>query len=293
MARLLSGKEAAAAMNARLLERSGALQAQGVTPKLVTLRCGENPSDLAYERGAEARAGLTGVTLEKRVFPEDVEQRVLLEAIDQINGDPSVHGCLLFRPLPGHLREGQSALFNRLLPGKDVDAMTDLSGAGVFLGKALGFTPCTPQACMEILDHYSIGCSGRRAAVIGRSLVVGRPAAMLLLGRDATVTVCHTRTADLPRITREADIIVTAAGALGSLTAEHVRPGQVVLDVSVNWDPNRPNAKGGLGAMTGDAVFEAVEPIVEAITPVPGGVGAVTTSVLMAHVIEAAERSLR
>ena len=143
---------------------------------------------------------------------------------------------------------------------------------------------------MEILDYYGIDCKGKNAVVIGRSLVVGKPAAMMLLGKNATVTVCHTKTEDLPGICRKADILVSAAGVLGSLTKDFVRPGQVVIDVSINWDANKPNSKGTLGAIAGDAVFDEVEPIVDAITPVPGGVGSVTTSVLMKHVIEAAER---
>ena len=141
-----------------------------------------------------------------------------------------------------------------------------------------------------MLDHYGIDPKGKRAVVVGRSLVVGKPVAMMLMGRHATVTVCHTRTRDVAEETRRADIVVSAAGDLGLLTAAHVRPGQVVIDVSVNWDANKPNAKGGVGALAGDAVFDEVSQVVDAITPVPGGVGAVTTSVLMRHVAEAALR---
>lgn len=169
--------------------------------------------------------------------------------------------------------------------------MTDLSNAGVFMGKKLGFAPCTPQACMEILDYYGIDCTGKKAVVIGRSLVVGKPAAMMLLGKNATVTVCHTKTKNVEEVAREADILVSAAGVLKSLTKDYVRPGQIVIDVSMNWDPDKVTSKGK-GGMAGDAVFAEVEPIVEAITPVPGGVGAVTTSVLIGHVVEAAERTL-
>ena len=158
------------------------------------------------------------------------------------------------------------------------------------MGKQLGFAPCTPQACMEILDHYGIDCKGKTAVVIGRSLVVGRPAAMMLMQRNATVTICHTKTVDTAAIARQADILVTSAGVLNSLTAGYVRPGQIVIDVSINWDPTKKDGKGGIA---GDADFAAVEPIVEAITPVPGGVGAVTTSVLIGHVVEAAARTLQ
>ena len=153
------------------------------------------------------------------------------------------------------------------------------------MGKELGFAPCTPEACMAILDHYGIDCTGKKAVVIGRSLVVGKPAAMMLMGKNATVTVCHTRTKDVPAVAREADILISAAGVLGSLTKDYVRPGQIVVDVSINWD----EAKGGIA---GDAKYDEVEPIVEAITPVPGGVGTVTTSLSIGHVVEAAKRTL-
>ena len=198
----------------------------------------------------------------------------------------------MFRPLPKHLKADQNEICNRLDPKKDMDCMTDLSNAGVFEGRSdLGYAPCTPEACMEILDYYGIDCKGKSAVVIGRSLVVGKPAAMMLMGKNATVTVCHTKTVNTAEVARSADILVSAAGVLGSLTKDYVRPGQVVIDVSINWDPNKVNSKGGKGAIAGDAVFEEVEPIVEAITPVPGGVGSVTTSVLMKHVVEAAERA--
>lgn len=292
MAKQLLGKEVTAAMNARLQDRVAALKEKGVTPKLAIVRCGENPSDLSYEKGAESRAALIGVEVQKFLLPEDVTKEALIETIETINRDDSIHGCLLFRPLPRHLKAEQDEICNRLAAAKDVDCMTDLSNAGVFTGKKLGFAPCTPQACMEILDYYGIDCKGKTAVVIGRSLVVGKPAAMMLMEKNATVTVCHTKTVNTAEIARKADILVTAAGVLGSLTADYVRPGQVVIDVSINWDENKPNARGGKGAIAGDAVYEAVEPIVEAITPVPGGVGSVTTSVLIGHVVEAAERTL-
>ena len=198
----------------------------------------------------------------------------------------------MFRPLPKHLKADQNEICNRLAPQKDVDCMTHLSNAGVFEGlNDLGFAPCTPSACMEILDYYGIDCKGKNAVVIGRSLVVGKPAAMMLMGKNATVTVCHTKTVNTAEICKGADIIVSAAGVLNSLTADYVRPGQVVIDVSINWDENKTNAKGGKGAIAGDAKFDEVAAIVDAITPVPGGVGSVTTSVLMKHVVEAAERA--
>ena len=283
MAKLLTGREAAAALTAALQHRCAALARRGVTPKLVILRCGGDEADGAYLRGALKRGALCGVDVEVRSLPENEPPQALLDAIDAVNGDASVHGCLLLRPLPPHLRTAEPDICDRLLPEKDVDGMTDASAAAVYLGRAKGFAPCTAEAVTVLLDHYGIDCAGKRAVVIGRSPVVGRPAAMLLLARNATVTLCHTRTADLPAVTRTADIIVTAAGAAGSLTADHVRPGQTVIDVSVNWDAAQNTA-------VGDADDSAAS-IVDAVTPVPGGVGAVTSTVLMAHVIRAAERA--
>lgn len=292
MAKLLLGKEVTDALNAKLMARTAALKEKGVVPTLAIVRCGENPSDLSYEKGATKRAELVGVAVKQYILPGDVTKEALLATIDEINADKAIHGVLMFRPLPKHLKGDQNEICNRLDPKKDVDCMTDLSNAGVFEGRSdLGYAPCTPEACMEILDYYGIDCKGKSAVVIGRSLVVGKPAAMMLMGKHATVTVCHTKTVNTAEVARSADILVSSAGVLGSLTKDFVRPGQVVIDVSINWDPNKPNSKGGKGAIAGDAVFEEVEPIVEAITPVPGGVGSVTTSVLMKHVVEAAERA--
>ena len=293
MAKLLLGKEVTDALNAKLQERTAALREKGVTPTLAIVRCGANPSDLSYEKGATKRAELVGVEIVKYELPEDVTKEALLATIDEINKNDDIHGVLMFRPLPKHLKADQNEICNRLDPKKDMDCMTDLSNAGVFEGRSdLGYAPCTPAACMEILDYYGIDCKGKNAVVIGRSLVVGKPAAMMLMGKNATVTVCHTKTVNTAEIARNADILISAAGVLNSLTKDFVRPGQVVIDVSINWDPEKVNSKGGKGAIAGDAVFDEVEPIVEAITPVPGGVGSVTTSVLMKHVVEAAEKVL-
>lgn len=294
MAELLLGKEVNDALCASLTARTEALRSKGITPTLALLRIGENPADLSYEAGARKRAETVGVAVRHIVLPEDAGKAEVLSRIDALNADDGVHGVLLLRPLPHHLKADGAEICNRLAPEKDVDGMTDLSAAGVFAGRsAPGFAPCTPAACMEILDHYGIDCAGKNAVVIGRSPVVGKPAAMMLLHRNATVTVCHTKTVNTAALCQKADLIITAAGALNSLTEKFVRPGQIVLDVSINWDENKPNAKGGMGAIAGDAAFSAVEPIVAAITPVPGGVGSVTTSVLMKHVIEAAERAVR
>ena len=292
MAKQLLGKEVNEALVAALQARTAALQEKGVKATLGIIRLGENPSDLSYERGATKRAEEVGVAVKNYILPEDASKEDVLKVIDEVNADDSVHGVLMFRPLPKHLKADQDEICNRLAPCKDVDSMTHMSNAGVFEGQDLGYAPCTPAACMEILDFYGIDCKGKNAVVIGRSLVVGKPAAMMLMGKNATVTVCHTKTKDTAAIAREADILISAAGVLKSLTKEFVRPGQIVVDVSINWDAEKINAKGGKGGIAGDAVYEEVEPIVEAITPVPGGVGAVTTSVLIGHVVEAAKRTL-
>ena len=289
MAKRLLGKEVNEALVANLQGRTAALQARGIVPTLGIIRLGENPSDLSYEKGATKRAEEVGVAVKNFVLPEDASKEDVLAVIDQVNADDTIHGVLMFRPLPKHLKADQDEICNRLAPKKDVDSMTHMSNAGVFEGQDLGYAPCTPAACMEILDYYGIDCKGKNAVVIGRSLVVGKPAAMMLMGKNATVTVCHTRTVNTAEICKGADIIVTAAGVLNSLTKDFVREGQIVIDVSMNWNPEKITSKGK-GGMSGDCVFDEVEPIVEAITPVPGGVGAVTTTVLMKHVVEAAEK---
>ena len=280
MAKRLLGKEVTAALNERIKADAEALKAKGVNPTLCIIRIGENESDISYERGATKRCETLGVACEKILLPEDVSQEELLATIDKVNKNDQIHGVLFFRPLPKHL--DQSVIENALDPAKDVDCMTDGSMSGVFTGKNVGFPPCTPQACMEILDHYGIDCTGKKAVVVGRSLVVGKPAAMMLIKKNATVTVCHTRTVDMPSVVREADIVIVAAGRAGVVDDTYLRAGQVVIDVGINV-----NAEGKL---CGDVDFEKAEPIVEAITPVPGGVGSVTTSVLVGHVVEAAKR---
>ena len=280
MAKLLLGKEVTAAMNEKLQARVAALKEKGVSPKLAIVRCGENPSDLSYEKGATARAELIGVEVQKFVLPEDVTKEALIAQIEAINADDSIHGCLMFRPLPKHLKADQDEICNHLAACKDVDCMTDLSNAGVFTGKKLGFAPCTPQACMEILDYYGIDCKGKNAVVIGRSLVVGKPAAMMLMAKNATVTICHSHTVNLAQHTRNADILVAAVGKPGFITKSMVKPGAVVIDVGIN----RVNGK-----VVGD-VMPDVADVAGYITPVPGGVGKMTIVELLENTVEAAEK---
>ena len=283
MAEVLKGMPVAKAISEELKARSEALQAKGVTPTLAIFRVGERDDDLSYERGAMKRAEQTGVAVKNVVLPADVDSETFIKALDDLNHDKTVHGILMFRPLPKQL-DGEKAR-QMLAPEKDVDGCTDGSLAGVFANAKVGFPPCTAQAAMEILKFYGIDPKGKKAAVIGRSLVIGRPVAMMLMHANATVTICHTRTVDVPSITKEADIVIAASGQMESVGAEYVSAGQTVIDVGIGWN----EAKGKL---CGDVKFEEAEPVVAAITPVPGGVGSVTTAVLCKHVIEAAERTL-
>ena len=282
MAKQLLGKEVNASYNERVKEMVSKVVAQGVTPTLGIIRVGEREDDLSYERGATKRCETLGVACEKFVLPEDVSEEELLRTIEEANQNDKIHGVLLFRPLPKHLNEEK--VIQTLDPKKDVDGITDGSLAAVFAGKNLGFPPCTPQGCMEILDHYGYDLTGKKVVVIGRSLVVGKPAAMMALKKNATVTICHTKTKDLAKTCQEADILIVAAGKAGVVDASYVRPGQVVIDVGIHM--------GDDGKLCGDVKYEEVEPVVDAITPVPGGCGSVTTSVLVGHVAEAALRTL-
>ena len=281
MAELWKGAPAAAALTEKLAVQASALRQAGVVPALAIVRVGERPEDLSYERGAVKRCEKVGIAVKRFILSEDASQEELTALLRQINGSPDIHGCLLFRPLPRHMDEG--AVCAALSPAKDVDGITPGSLASVFSGDRLGYPPCTAQACMELLDYYGYDLTGRRAVVVGRSLVIGRPAAMLLLGRNATVTLCHTRTADLAAECRRAEVLIAAAGKAKVIGADHLAPGQVVIDVGINVDED--------GSLTGDVDFAAAQDVVRAITPVPGGVGAVTTTVLARHVLEAAARA--
>lgn len=281
MAELLRGAPVAKMLTEEVAERAARLAAAGVTPKLAIVRVGDNPSDGAYVRGALKRAERAGVEIELVSLSDTVLQDELMGEIARINADRSIHACLLLRPLPAHMDE--PAVCAALAPEKDVDGITPGSLFGVFAGEQTGFAPCTAEAVVELLERSGVEIAGSRVTVVGRSLVIGRPVAMLLMGKNATVTVCHTKTRDLASECACADILVVAAGHAATVGASAVRAGQVVVDVGINVDET--------GALVGDVAFDEVEPLVRAITPVPGGVGAVTTAVLMKHVVEAAERA--
>lgn len=280
MAEIFKGKDVVSALKEKMTADVEALKAKGIIPTLAIVRVGERGDDIAYEKGAMTRCKSVGVEVRNIVLAADASQDELIGEIQKINNDASIHGCLLFRPLPKHIDD--DTVRRALAPEKDVDGITDISMAGVYSGSNTGFPPCTPSACMEILDFFGIDLTGKSAAVIGRSLVVGKPAAMMLIKKNATVTVCHTKTKDMAAVCRNADIVIASAGKAGVVGAEYLSPGQVVIDVGINVDEE--------GNIKGDVDFEAAEKIVSAVTPVPGGVGTVTTSVLVKHVIEAAKK---
>ena len=283
MADLLKGAAVVEAMNAKMTAGIAALKEKGVSPKLAIMRVGERADDISYEKNATKRCETVGVEVQSLVFPEDVDQATLMAALEKLNQDKAVHGILIFRPLPAHL-DGE-AVRAALNPAKDIDGITDGSLAGVFTGSGEGFAPCTAQACIEILDFYGIDCTGKNATIVGRSLVVGKPVSMMLMAKHATVTICHTRTKELPKKVSTAEIVIVAAGKMESITADYFSPGQIVIDVGISWNDEK-------GKLCGDVKFDEAEPIVAAITPVPGGVGTVTTSVLVSNVVEAARRSI-
>ena len=281
MAKLLKGKDVVESLNSKLTEQVSKLKADGITPTLAILRVGEREDDLSYERGAKKRCEQVGVSVKVVALPMDVTEEEYLGELDKLNKDLTVSGILMFRPLPKHIDEMKAR--NMLAAEKDVDGCTDLSLAGVFTNTELGFAPCTAEAAMEILKFYNIPLQGKKAVVIGRSLVIGRPVAMLLMHANATVTICHTKTTDITAITRDADIVVVASGQMESVGKEFLSEGQTVIDVGISWNSEK-------NKLCGDVKFDEAEEIVDAITPVPGGVGGVTTSILVKHVVEAAIR---
>lgn len=283
MAEIWKGAPVAAALSETVAAEAAELTAKGVLPTLAIFRVGERDDDLAYERGAMKRCEKVGVRVKNVVLPADVDSDTFFRTLEALNTDPEVHGILMFRPLPKQL-DGEKAR-RMLAPEKDVDGCTDGSLAGVFTNTALGFPPCTAQAAMEMLRYYGVDPKGKRVAVIGRSLVIGRPVAMMLMHANATVTVCHTRTVDVPAVTREADIVVAASGQMESVGENYLRPGQIVIDVGIGWNEAKQK-------LCGDVRAEEAEPIAAALTPVPGGVGSVTSAVLCKHVVEAAKRRI-
>jgi len=282
MAKILAGKDVVLALESEARVKVEALKERGCAPCMAIVRLGENDGDVSYERSASKRAAGIGLEIRNYRFPQDASEQTLLDCVTEINTDKTIHGALLLRPFPKHINDGK--IRAALSPDKDIDGITDGSLAGVFTNTRRGFAPCTAEACMRILSHYGIEPQGKRAVVIGRSLVIGRPVAMLLMHKNATVTICHTKTRDLPAVVREADIVVAAAGVCESVSADFLRPGQTVLDVGIHVKED--------GKMAGDVNFAEAETLVDAITPVPGGVGLVTTCVAALHTLQSAEASV-
>ena len=281
MANLLKGKPVAEALNEKSIEEVKALEEKGIHPTLAIVRVGEKEEDISYEKGALKRCAEVGVQVKQVLLPEDVDYDLFYQTMDELNKDKEVHGILMFRPVPVHLDKEKARL--SIAPEKDVDGCTDESLSGLFTGDKKGFPPCTAQAVIELCDYYNIDLTGKNVAIFGRSLVIGRPVAMLMMERNATITITHTKTVDEASISRNADIVVSAMGVLRHMTKDYFVEGQTVIDVGINYDEK-------LQKLCGDVDFDEVEPIVDSITPVPGGVGAITTSVLVKHVIEAAKQ---
>lgn len=282
MAQLLKGAPVAEALSARAAAITEKCKTAGISPTLAILRVGDKPDDVAYQRGAVKRLAAAGLFTHEVALSETVSQEELLREVHSLNQNEGVHGILLLRPLPKAMDE--TLIRGAIAPHKDVDGVTDASLAAVFTGQSTGFAPCTARACMELLAHYGVLVEGKRAVVLGRSLVVGRPLAMLLLAQNATVTLCHTKTQNLAEECQRAQLLFVSAGRAAMVNSAFLSPGQVVVDVGINVAKD--------GSLMGDVDAAAAEGIVGAYTPVPGGVGGVTTSVLALQTAEAASRQL-
>ncbi len=282
-AQLIDGNALAAQIRAEVAGRTAALKARGIQPHLAIILVGDNPASQVYVKSKAADSEQTGLKATLERYPASLPESALLERIAALNADAGVHGILVQLPLPAHLNA--SRVIEAIAPEKDVDGF-HIASAGALMTGQPGFRPCTPYGCMKMLQ--SIGMNdlrGKNAVVIGRSNIVGKPMALMLLAANATVTVCHSGTASLAAFTRQADVIVAAAGQRKVLTADMVKPGAVVIDVGMNRDEN--------GKLCGDVDFEGVRQVAGWITPVPGGVGPMTRAMLLVNTIEAAERASR
>lgn len=280
MAKILSGKEVSARIKEKLKAEVAALTEKGVTPGLAVVIVGNDPASKVYVGRKEAMCAELGMYSEKYALPEDTAQSELLALIEKLNSDPNIHGILVQLPLPEPLDE--KAVIAAIAPQKDVDAFHPVNVGKIMIGN-YDFVPCTPAGIMELIAESGVEVEGKNCVVIGRSNIVGKPMSMLLLHKNGTVTICHSRTKNLAEITRNADILVAAVGRAHFVTADMVKPGAVVIDVGMNRLED--------GKLAGDVDFDAVEPIAAAITPVPGGVGPMTISMLMRNTLTAAKRA--
>ena len=276
MAVILDGAALAAKLKTRIREEAGALPRP---PMLAVVLAGEDPASQIYVRGKERDCAECGIRTRTHRLPADVSQRELSALVDRLNRDGDVDGILVQLPLPEGL--DPRPILHAVSPEKDVDCFHPLNAGLLALGEP-GFLPCTPAAVLALLDAYDIPVRGRRCVIIGRSRLVGSPLAQLLTARDGTVTLCHSKTEDLPALTRQADILVSAAGRRGLVTADMIKPGAAVIDVAMNRDPG--------GKLAGDVDFPAAEAVAGFLTPVPGGVGPMTRAMLLRNVLQAADR---
>lgn len=278
----LRGKEVSDAIGAEIREKLPSVEVMlGRKPRLAIVRCGERPEDLSYERNAVKRIREFGMEAVTATFPEDINDNVFQRAFNDLNLDKQVDGILLMRPLPPQLNEG--FIISCIDSEKDVDGVSPVNAAGLYYGSDC-FAPCTAQAVLELMKHYGIGPEGKNVVILGRSDVAGKPLAMLLLRENATVTICHSKTRDLQKITRRADILITAMGSPRHITSDYIKKSAIVIDVGINTDR--------FGKLCGDVDYEDCSLKASAMTPVPGGIGAVTTAVLAKHLFEAANRDL-
>ncbi len=280
MAVELRGINAANKITEDLIEEVKVLNAEGIKPCLAILRIGENPDDLAYERGIENRFKKIGLDIKKFVLDPASKQEDVLKTIDIINNDENLQGCLIFRPLPKGMDD--NIIRNALKAEKDLDGITDSSLSAIFTNSKRGFAPCTAEACIELLKHYNYELIGKSVVVVGRSLVIGKPVAMMLVNENTTVTICHSKTKNMEEVCKKADIVIAAVGKAKMIGKNYASEGQIFIDVGINVD--------SAGNLVGDIDFEELEPMVEAISPVPRGVGSVTTSILARHLVEACKR---
>ena len=271
---ILKGLPVANAINEKLMEQVKSIE--GPLPHLAIIRVGERPDDCSYERGAVKKMDKVGVRCTTYTFDADIDNETFQAEFDKINENPDIDGILMLRPLPKQLDEKQ--IENKIDPRKDLDGISPLNLAKVYAGDESGYAPCTAEAVIEMLDYAGIDIKGKRVTVVGRSLVIGKPVSMLLMKRNATVTVCHTKTVDMAGTCKNAEILVAAAGSARMIKKEYVADGAVVIDVGINVDDE--------GNLCVD--FDAISDIAAAATPVPGGVGSVTTSVLAKHLVKAA-----
>ncbi len=272
----LKGKECVEALLDKM--KLKLLPFEGFQPHLVIIRVGDNPSDISYEKGAMKRMEKAGIRASNYRFDADVDPDKFMEAFRYLNNDEDVDGILIFRPLPKHLDE--KLICNTIDPVKDMDCISPVNQAKLFAGDESGYAPCTAEAVMELLKTYHIDPAGKEVAIIGRSMVIGKPLAMLMIKANATVTVCHTKTKDIESVCRRADIVVACAGSAKMVTPAFLKNDAVVIDVGINVDKD--------GNLVGDVDFDAIKDVASAASPVPGGVGMITTSVLAMHVIKAA-----